>query len=145
MDLEVTPERLKDEALAEPTTRLKCTLQQIGSVVRCLGASAERAFHVDCENGTAGLLQALETCAALLVAMVTSTSPNARAWHPHSTEFGPQFHLHLSLKNLANRFLISCLSERSVCLPLCRPTLPPVGGVAVPLRAAVRSRRIGRE
>jgi hypothetical protein len=46
---------------------------------------AESAIHVDRENGAASLLQAVEACAALLVAMVTTTSPDTRAWHPHGT------------------------------------------------------------
>lgn len=46
---------------------------------------AESAIHVDREKGTAGLLQAVEACGALLVAMVTTTSPGTRAWHPYGT------------------------------------------------------------
>jgi hypothetical protein len=46
---------------------------------------AESAIHVAREKGTAGLLQAVEACGALLVAMVTTTSPGTRAWHPHGT------------------------------------------------------------
>jgi hypothetical protein len=46
---------------------------------------AESAIHVDHEKGAAGLLQAVEACGALLVAMVTTASPGARAWHPHGT------------------------------------------------------------
>jgi hypothetical protein len=46
---------------------------------------AESAIHVDRDNGTAGLLQAVEACGALLVAMVTTASPGTRAWHPHGT------------------------------------------------------------
>ncbi|MGH3402885.1 MAG: maleylpyruvate isomerase N-terminal domain-containing protein [Streptosporangiaceae bacterium] len=46
---------------------------------------AESAIHVDREKGTASLLQALEACGALLVAMLTTTSPDTRAWHPHGT------------------------------------------------------------
>jgi hypothetical protein len=46
---------------------------------------AESAIHVDRENGAAGLLQAVEACGALLVAMVTTTSPGTRAWHPQGT------------------------------------------------------------
>jgi hypothetical protein len=46
---------------------------------------AESAIHVDRGKGTTGLLQALEACGALLVAMVTTTSPDTRAWHPEGT------------------------------------------------------------
>jgi hypothetical protein len=46
---------------------------------------AESAIHVAREKGTAGLLQAVEACGALLVAMVTTTSPGNRAWHPYGT------------------------------------------------------------
>jgi Mycothiol maleylpyruvate isomerase N-terminal domain len=46
---------------------------------------AETAIHVDREQGAASLLQAVEACGALLVAMVTTTSPGARAWHPFGT------------------------------------------------------------
>ena len=46
---------------------------------------AESAIHVDREKGTAGLFQAVEACGALLVAMITTTSPDARAWHPQGT------------------------------------------------------------
>jgi hypothetical protein len=46
---------------------------------------AESAIHVDRANGTAGLLQALEACGALLAAMVTTAPPGSRAWHPHGT------------------------------------------------------------
>jgi hypothetical protein len=46
---------------------------------------AQSAIHVDREKGTAGLLQAVQACGALLVAMVTTTSPGTRAWHPHGT------------------------------------------------------------
>jgi len=46
---------------------------------------AESAIHVDRENGAAGLLQALEACGALLVAMVTTASSDTRAWHPCGT------------------------------------------------------------
>jgi hypothetical protein len=46
---------------------------------------AESAIHVDRANGSAGLLQAVEACGALLVAMVTTASPGTRAWHPHGT------------------------------------------------------------
>jgi hypothetical protein len=31
------------------------------------------------------VLQAVESCGALLVAMVTTTSPDTRAWHPEGT------------------------------------------------------------
>jgi hypothetical protein len=46
---------------------------------------AESAIHVEREGGPAGLLQAVEACGALLVAMVTTTSPDTRAWHPQGT------------------------------------------------------------
>jgi hypothetical protein len=46
---------------------------------------AESAIHVDRENGPTGLMQAVEGCGALLVAMVTTTTPGTRAWHPHGT------------------------------------------------------------
>lgn len=46
---------------------------------------AESTIHVDHENGPVGLLQALEACSALLVAMITTASPNARAWHPYGS------------------------------------------------------------
>jgi hypothetical protein len=46
---------------------------------------AESTIHVDREKGTAALLQAVEACGALLVAMVTTTSPGTRAWHPYGT------------------------------------------------------------
>ena len=46
---------------------------------------AESAIHVDREKGAVGLLQALEACGALLVAMLTTTSPGTRAWHPYGT------------------------------------------------------------
>jgi hypothetical protein len=46
---------------------------------------AESAIHVDREKGPASLLQAVEACGALLVAMVTTTSPDTRAWHPYGT------------------------------------------------------------
>lgn len=46
---------------------------------------AESAIHVDREKGPAALLQAVEACGALLVAMVTTTSPGTRAWHPYGT------------------------------------------------------------
>ena len=48
-------------------------------------SGAESAIHVDRENGPTGLLQALEACGALLVAMVTTASPDTRAWHPSGT------------------------------------------------------------
>jgi hypothetical protein len=46
---------------------------------------AESAIHVDRENGATGLLQAVEACGALLVAMVMTASPGTRAWHPNGT------------------------------------------------------------
>jgi hypothetical protein len=46
---------------------------------------AESAIHVDREKGPASLLQALEACGALLVAMVTTASDGTRAWHPYGT------------------------------------------------------------
>lgn len=46
---------------------------------------AESAIHVDREHGPTSLLQAVEACGALLVAMVTSSSPGTRAWHPYGT------------------------------------------------------------
>jgi hypothetical protein len=46
---------------------------------------AQSAIHVDRESGTAGLLQAVAACGALLVAMVTTVSPGTRAWHPQGT------------------------------------------------------------
>jgi hypothetical protein len=46
---------------------------------------AESAIHVDRDRGTAGLLQAVEACGALLVAMITTASPDTRAWHPYGT------------------------------------------------------------
>ena len=46
---------------------------------------AQSAIHVDREKGPAGLLQALEACGSLLEAMVTTTSPSTRAWHPYGT------------------------------------------------------------
>src|ERR1700689_3667762 len=46
---------------------------------------AESAIHVDRATGTAGLLQALGACGALLVAMVTTAPPGTRGWHPHGT------------------------------------------------------------
>jgi hypothetical protein len=46
---------------------------------------AQSAIHVGREHGAAGLLQAVESCGALLVAMVTTTSPDTRAWHPEGT------------------------------------------------------------
>jgi hypothetical protein len=46
---------------------------------------ADSAIHVDREKGSASLLQALEACGALLVAMITTASPDTRAWHPYGT------------------------------------------------------------
>jgi hypothetical protein len=46
---------------------------------------ARSAIHVDRENGPTGLLQAVEACGALLVAMITTSSPGTRAWHPQGT------------------------------------------------------------
>jgi hypothetical protein len=46
---------------------------------------AKSALHVDREGGPAALLQAVEACGALLVAMVTTSSPDTRAWHPYGT------------------------------------------------------------
>jgi hypothetical protein len=46
---------------------------------------AESAIHVDREHGPASLLQAVQACGALLVAMVTTASPDVRAWHPYGT------------------------------------------------------------
>jgi hypothetical protein len=46
---------------------------------------ARSAIHVDREDGPVGLLQAMEACGTLLVAMLTTTSPDTRAWHPHGT------------------------------------------------------------
>jgi hypothetical protein len=46
---------------------------------------ARSAIHVDRENGPMGLLQAVEACGALLVAMITTSSPGTRAWHPQGT------------------------------------------------------------
>jgi len=46
---------------------------------------ARSAIHVDRESGPAGLLQMLEACGALLAAMVTTASPDTRAWHPMGT------------------------------------------------------------
>lgn len=46
---------------------------------------AESAIHVAREHGATGLLQAVEACGALLVAMVTTASPGTRAWHPEGT------------------------------------------------------------
>jgi hypothetical protein len=46
---------------------------------------AESAIHVDREHGAAGLLQMMEACGALLVAMITTASPATRAWHPQGT------------------------------------------------------------
>jgi hypothetical protein len=46
---------------------------------------AQSAIHVDRESGAAALLQAVEACGALLVAMVTTASPDTRAWHPQGT------------------------------------------------------------
>jgi hypothetical protein len=42
-------------------------------------------MRVDREQGTTCLLQAVEACGALLVAMVTTASPGARGWHPAGT------------------------------------------------------------
>lgn len=41
------------------------------------------AIHMDRAAGPAGLLQALEACGALLVAMVRTTPPEVRAHHGH--------------------------------------------------------------
>ncbi len=46
---------------------------------------APSAIHVDRENGPTGLLQAVEACGALLAAMITTSSPGTRAWHPQGT------------------------------------------------------------
>lgn len=46
---------------------------------------AESAIHVDREKGPESLLQALEACGTLLVAMVATASPDTRAWHPYGT------------------------------------------------------------
>jgi hypothetical protein len=46
---------------------------------------ARSAIHVDRAGGPAGLLQAVAACGALLVAMVTTASPDTRAWHPQGT------------------------------------------------------------
>ena len=43
------------------------------------------AIHMDRDNGAAGLLQMLQACGALLVAMITTASPDTRAWHPMGT------------------------------------------------------------
>ena len=51
----------------------------------------DSAIHVDRETGTAGLLQALEACGALLAAMVLTTSPEVRGWHPYGTSDGEGF------------------------------------------------------
>jgi hypothetical protein len=42
----------------------------------------EATIHVDREKGPACLLQAVQACGALLVAMVTTTPPATRGWHP---------------------------------------------------------------
>jgi hypothetical protein len=55
------------------------------AMTRTRPGGARSAIHVDRENGTAGLLQAVEACGALLVAMIITTSPATRAWHPHGT------------------------------------------------------------
>ena len=46
---------------------------------------AESAIHVAREQGPVSLLQAVEACGALLVAMVTTVPSSTRAWHPHGT------------------------------------------------------------
>jgi hypothetical protein len=46
---------------------------------------AESAIHVDRDQGPAGLLQMLEACGALLVAMVTTAPASTRGWHPQGT------------------------------------------------------------
>jgi hypothetical protein len=46
---------------------------------------AQSAIHVDREKGPAALLQAVQACGALLAAMVMTTSPATRGWHPHGT------------------------------------------------------------
>jgi hypothetical protein len=55
------------------------------AMTRTRPGGAESAIHVDRDGGTAGLMQVLEACGALLVAMVTTTSPETRAWHPYGT------------------------------------------------------------
>jgi hypothetical protein len=42
----------------------------------------QSAIHIDPSSGAASLLQAVEACGALLVAMITTSSPDTRAWHP---------------------------------------------------------------
>jgi hypothetical protein len=46
---------------------------------------AESSIHVERAEGSASLLQAVEGCGALLAAMVTTASPDTRAWHPAGT------------------------------------------------------------
>jgi Mycothiol maleylpyruvate isomerase N-terminal domain len=48
-------------------------------------AGAKSAIHVDRESGPTALLQAVEACGSLLVAMVLTASPDTRAWHPYGT------------------------------------------------------------
>lgn len=55
------------------------------AMTRTRPGGAESVIHVDRDEGTAGLLQAVEACGALLVAMVSTTSPGTRAWHPYGT------------------------------------------------------------
>jgi hypothetical protein len=55
------------------------------AMTRTRPGAPESAIHVDREKGAAALLQALEACGSLLVAMLLTASPSTLAWHPEGT------------------------------------------------------------
>jgi hypothetical protein len=83
-----TVEHMADDLFAYATQLTPATPE--GSYVPMATTStrpggAESAIHVDRANGPTALLQAVEACGALLVAMVTTSSPDTRGWHPAGT------------------------------------------------------------
>jgi hypothetical protein len=83
-----TVEHIADDLLAY-ATQLTPATPEGGYVPIAMTSTrpggAESAIHVDREQGAASLLQAVEACGALLVAMITTASPDTRAWHPFGT------------------------------------------------------------
>jgi hypothetical protein len=83
-----TVEHIADDLLAY-ATQLTPATPEGGYVPIAMTSTrpggAESAIHVDREDGPAGLLQMMEACGALLVAMITTVSPATRAWHPQGT------------------------------------------------------------
>lgn len=54
-------------------------------MTRTRPSGPESAIHVSRDQGPAALLQAIDACGALLVAMVKTAAPDTRAWHPEGT------------------------------------------------------------